>query len=275
MTATERAPVVKSVELTTGVRLPYVEQGDPAGVPVVLLHGLSDSWRSFALLLPHLPASIRAFALTPRGHGDADRPATGYGPRDFAADLAAFLDAVGLEAAVVAGHSSGAITAQRFALDYPARTLGIVLIGSPRSLRGNPAVAEFAEALAAQTDPIDPDLVRGLMESIVARPVPPSFLDAAVEESRTVPVRVWRAVLGGLMDDDSAAELDRIAAPILIVWGDRDAMIPRGDQEAMAAAIPGARRAVYPGVGHSPHWEEPARVAADLAAFVETDIRQS
>ena len=68
----------KSIALSTGVTLPYVEQGDPAGVPVLLLHGYTDSWRSFEDTLAHLPDSIHAIALTQRGHGDADRPATGY-----------------------------------------------------------------------------------------------------------------------------------------------------------------------------------------------------
>ena len=77
-------PAIKCVELPNRVKLPYVEQGDSSGVPVLLLHGVTDSWRSFERVLPHLPASIRAFALTQRGHGDADRPAAGYGPHDFA-----------------------------------------------------------------------------------------------------------------------------------------------------------------------------------------------
>ncbi len=91
--------VVKSVELAREVRLPYAEQGDPSGVPVLLLHGFADSWRSFELVLPHLPDSIHAFALTLRGHGDASRPATGYGLPDFAADLFEFEDAMHLQAA--------------------------------------------------------------------------------------------------------------------------------------------------------------------------------
>jgi len=63
--------------LSTGVTLPYVEQGDPGGVPVVLLHGYSDSWRSWELLLAEPPDDVHAFAITQRGHGDADRPAHG------------------------------------------------------------------------------------------------------------------------------------------------------------------------------------------------------
>src|SRR3712207_1254388 len=96
---------IKTVELPNRVRLEYAEQGDPSGVPVVLLHGITDSWRSFERVLPHLPPSIHAFALSQRGHGDSDRPASGYRPRDFAADLGAFVDALGLGPVVVAGHS--------------------------------------------------------------------------------------------------------------------------------------------------------------------------
>jgi pimeloyl-ACP methyl ester carboxylesterase len=69
---------VESVGLPTGVTLQYVEQCDPTGVPVLLLHGFSDSWHSYKLLFPHLPGDIRAFALTQRGHGDSSRPGTGY-----------------------------------------------------------------------------------------------------------------------------------------------------------------------------------------------------
>src|SRR5918992_3309716 len=143
------APIdrVKSVALPTGVRLPYVEQGDPAGVPVVLLHGLTDSWRSFEPVLPYLPSSIRAFALTQRGHGDADRPATGYHPRDFAADVAAFLDRQGLDSAVIAGHSMGSTVALRFALDYPERTRGIIPMGTFLRYGTNPGVTEFWETV--------------------------------------------------------------------------------------------------------------------------------
>lgn len=76
----------RSIELDTGVTLRYVEHGEPSGVVVIFLHGLSDSWLSFEPVLEHLPCWIRAFALSQRGHGDSDRPARGYAPREFAAD---------------------------------------------------------------------------------------------------------------------------------------------------------------------------------------------
>ena len=70
------------------------------------------------------------------------------------------------------------------------------------------------------------------------------------------------------MEDDSLEELDKIKAPTLIVWGDQDTILPRSDQEALAAAIPGSRLLVYPGAGHAFYWENPGRVASDLAAFI-------
>jgi non-heme chloroperoxidase len=109
--------VIRSAERPNPVKLPYVEQGDRSGVPVLFLHGFTDSWRSFGGLLPHLPPSIHAVALTQRGHGDAERPVEGYPPKDFAADLATFMDAHELGPAVIAGHSMGSTVAQRFAID--------------------------------------------------------------------------------------------------------------------------------------------------------------
>jgi non-heme chloroperoxidase len=258
---------MKPIATPNRVKLQYVEQGDPSGVPVVLLHGVTDSWRSFEPVLPHLPASIQAFALTQRGHGDADRPASGYRPRDFAADLAAFMDALDLGQAVIAGHSMGSYAAQRFAMDHPDRTLGLVLMGSFTNWQDNPVVAEFWEgALSRLTDPIDPEFMREFQGSPLMEP---AFLETVVREALKVPARVWREAWKALMDTDHSGELGKIEAPTLIVWGDQDELIPRSEQDALAAAIAGSRLEVYPGIGHGLHWDAPERFANDLVAFVE------
>ncbi len=265
-------PIIKSVELPTQVKLPYVEQGDPAGVPVLLLHGFLDSWRSFEPVLPHLPASMHAFALTQRGHGDASRPAAGYGVPDFTADLTAFMDVLHLEAAVIVGHSMGSAVAQRFAIDHPDRTLGLVLVGASASLRSNPGAREFWDSILSKlTDPVDPEFVRAGLKNMLAQPVPQARFEALVHENLKVPVFVWRAALEARWraEGDFAGELTKITAPALIVWGDQDARYPRSEQEALAASIPRSRLVMYRSVGHLLHWEEPERFASDLVAFIE------
>lgn len=220
-------------------------------------------------MLPYLPGSIHAFAPTQRGHGDADRPEAGYRPQDFAADVAAFMDALALDKAVIAGTSMGSVVAQRFAIDYRERTVGLVLAAAATSWR-TAVPLELWEVVSALDDPIDPDFVREFQESTLAQPVPPAFLDTVVSEGLKVPVRVWRAALReGHLEADLADRLNRITAPTLIVSGQHDAVHPAGEYEAVARAIPGAQLIVYANAGHALHWEEPERFAADLVAFVE------
>lgn len=256
------------VEVRTGVRMPYIEQGEPSASPLLFVHAVGDSQQIFEGVLAHLPVSVRAFAPTLRGHGDASRPEAGYRSIDLAADLAAFMDALHVEAAVVAGGSSGGLVAQRFAIDFPDRTLGLALLGAPLTLKNKPAAQELWDSTISKlTDPVDPAFVRQFAEGTLSRPAPDALLDNLVRESLKVPAFVWRETISGILEDDFSAELGRIAAPTLVIWGDADALLPREDQEAFVRLISGAQLLVYPGAGHVFYWEEPARVAADLAAF--------
>jgi pimeloyl-ACP methyl ester carboxylesterase len=179
------------------------------------------------------------------------------------------MDALGIEAAVVVGASSGGQVALRLALDHPQRILGLVLLGSPLRLSDKPAAREAWDAtVSLLEDPIDPGFVRDFIASIVVRPVPEAVVDALVQESLKTPAFVWKATMAALLEDDLSPQLEDIAAPTLVVWGDQDAILPRSEQEALEAGIRGARLLVYEGGGHAFYWEDPARVAADLVAFV-------
>ena len=262
------AIITRSVRLPNGLRLHYAAQGEASGLPVLLLHGFTDSWRSFETTLPHMPAAFRAIALSQRGHGDSERPETGYRARDFADDLAAFLDVLGIERALIVGHSMGTQVAQRFALAHPRRVLGLVLVGGYVSMRANPVVHElWTSAVSRLVDPVDPGFVQDFQASTLARPLPQARMDLLVAESLKVPARVWRAACAAMFEDDPARELHRIDANTLILWGDRDTICTRADQDALLAGIVKSRLIVYRGAGHGLHWEEPARVAGDIAAF--------
>lgn len=250
-----------------GLELPYVERGDPDGVPVLLLHAWLDSMRCFDQLLAALPERLHVFAFDQRGHGDATKPAHGYRLRDFAEDVGGFMDAVGLDAAALAGASSGGYVAQRFAIDHPGRTLGLALLGSPRNLRGKRP--PFADAVATLADPIAPAFVRELNDGMVEREVPDAVMDVLREENLKVPARVWREAFEGLVAAEVPLDTGPISVPTLIVWGEHDSLLPRADQEAMATQIPGARLVIYDGIGHLPVIEAPERVAADLTALCD------
>lgn len=260
---------VKRARLDNGLTLPYAEQGDPGGVPVMLVHGYADSWRSFEPLLPHLPASIHAYAMTLRGHGDADCPPEGYALTDMGDDVAAFMDAVGLDGAIIAGASSGGYISQQVAADHPDRVRGMVLVGSPRSFQDKPAFEASQPVIQALTDPIDSRFVREFGGGDLYANLSPDTFVNMVSENLKVPAHVWKAVYEGFRDSSPPSETGRISTPTLILWGDQDTFIPRHDQEALQAAIRRSRLVVYEGVGHMVLLEQPARVSDDLVSFVE------
>jgi pimeloyl-ACP methyl ester carboxylesterase len=260
------------VTLSTGIRMEYVEQGPADGLPVVFHHGVTDSWRSFERVLPLLPSEVRAFAVSARGHGDSSRPDRGYLISDMSRDLQAFMDAMGLDTAVVVGHSMGAMVTQRFVADHPERVRGFVLMGAFATLFQDPVVAGFYDsAIASLVDPIDAAFAREWQESTLARPMPADHLETVVNETLKVPARVWReAFQGFLSTPDFTGELTRVTAPCLIAWGDKDSYALRESQDRLAAAIPGSRLVIYEGGGHAFHWEDPARFATDLSAFLSS-----
>ncbi|MEJ7706748.1 MAG: alpha/beta fold hydrolase [Nocardioidaceae bacterium] len=117
------------VELSTGVRLPYVSVGPRSATPVMLLHAWGESRRSFDRLMPMLADSVHAVAVDQRGHGEADRPRDGYSLAGLAEDIVAFMDAMGIASAVLLGSSSGGYVAQQVAAISPHRVAGLVLAG--------------------------------------------------------------------------------------------------------------------------------------------------
>jgi non-heme chloroperoxidase len=180
------------VHLATGLRLHYAEQGDREGEAIVFLHAYVDSWFSYSRVLPLLSPAYHAFAPDQRGHGESDRPQCCYTMDDYAADVDAFMETVGIEEATIVGDSSGGLIAQRVALSYPHRLSRLVLIGSPTTLVNNKTVIEAGEEMLALTDPVSPKFVREFVLGTIHAPIPEDFLSRLVSESLKVPARVWR-----------------------------------------------------------------------------------
>lgn len=234
---------------------------------MLLLHAWGEARGSFDRLLPLLTATTNVVAVDQRGHGDATKPEAGYSLEGLAADIDAFMEAVGISSAVLVGSSSGGYVAQQVAVTSPDRVAGLVLVGSPRDLQGRPAFADEVDRL---TDPIDGTWVRGSLTWFPRfHHVPQWYLDDRVRDGVRIPAQVWRAALHGLLEARPPTEVATITAPTLILWGDQDGLLPRADEEALAAAIPGSRLVVYEDTGHLVLWEQPERVARDLVTFLD------
>ncbi len=99
--------------------------------------------------------------------------------------------------------------------------------------------------------------------------VPQWYIDDRVRDGVRIPASVWRDTFNGLNTARPPTDAGTIAAPTLIIWGDRDELLTQEQEEALAAAIPDARLLIYEDTGHLVLWEQPERVASDLTTFVK------
>ena len=256
-----------SVSLNTGVRLRYAYQGDEKGTPVIMLHGYSDSWFSFSRILPLMDQKYLVYVLDQRGHGDSDRPASGYAMREFASDVVAFMDAMKIEKATIVGHSMGSFVAQHVAVHAPERVSRLVLIGTATTIHTSEVAQSLQREVNALSDPVPEKFAHDFQVSTTFQPLSNEFLHVAVKESLKLPAHVWREVMTGMMSSETAVSRDKIKAQTLIFWGDHD-FFPRSEQDALVATLPQAKLKIYADTGHALHWERPAQFAADLQAFI-------
>ena len=122
-----------TVALDTGINMTYMVSGPEEGIPIILIHGATDSRLSWAQIVPELADTYRVYVPELRGHGKTDKPAGvdgKYTVAEHTADIIAFMDAVNIEKANIVGHSLGSMIAQNLAIDAADRVTTITLIAS-------------------------------------------------------------------------------------------------------------------------------------------------
>ena len=217
----------ETAALPDGETVAYVAVGDPAGQPVVLIHGYTDSARDWLPLMPYRSSRLRLILVDIRGHGRSSKPECCYTRFDFAYDIKLLLEALGVQRADVVGHSLGSFIAQTFAETWPERTRRVVLIsssGCPRPGAPPPKPAyDYAAQIRALHEPIDPDSPFMIEWWSSPTPVDPEFLRRQRRDAAAIPLRVWLAVLDqGIGDCDLQRTLPRLKAPTLLIWGGKD-----------------------------------------------------
>src|SRR5688572_6798676 len=249
--------------MSNGITMKYVEAGDPAGPAVLLIHGYTDKTFSYSGVIPLLDKRYRIFAIDQRGHGETDKPENGYEMRDFAADTAAFLDAMGIKSATVVGHSMGSFVAMQTTLDHSARVQRLVLIGTA-ARAGNEVVKELLDAVGTLTDPVPRQFAHDFQVSASSPSLPKEFMENVVNESLRLPANVWKKALAGVAARDYTPDLKNIRVRVVIFWGEKETIFKRAEQEPLIKGLPDARFIVYANSGHAPNWDQPAKFAKDL-----------
>jgi len=252
-------------------------------LPIVLVHGASGNLQDLCLALGDRLAGNRRVILVDRpGHGWSDRPggAADASPAHQAALIAQALDCIGIKHFVLFGHSLGGAIATAFALDYPDRIAGLVLLAPVthpwrgglawyNRILSTPVIGPlFAHTFAL---PLGALLLGGGAASVFApQPMPQDYVHRAAIRLLLRPVQFIAnaqdiAVLKAFVSAQ-APRYGEIVVPTVILTDDSDTTVsPHIHARAIAAAVQGARLIVLDGVGHMPHHTDPDAVVAAIA----------
>jgi 3-oxoadipate enol-lactonase len=259
-----------------GIEIYYESHG--TGQPLVLISGIGYTNWQWHRMVPYLAGHFRVITFDNRGAGQSDKPEGPYSAHMLAADTVGLLDALGIEKAVIMGHSMGGFIAQALALEFPHTVEKLILcstnFGGPRhvpvtpeamkvltDVSGDP-LTRFRNGLYISTAPgwaeNHPQLIQEWVEWRAANPIEPA------------PYQAQLAIGLGLLKEEAAFEnqLHRIHASTLILFGEYDMVVPPANAALLAEKIPDSQVVILPDAGHFFPIEVPEAASQAVIGFV-------
>jgi pimeloyl-ACP methyl ester carboxylesterase len=268
-----------------GSSIGYRTAGD--GPVIVLIHGMAGSSETWEPVIPLLAKHATVVAPDMLGHGTSAKPKGDYSLGALATGVRDVLVALGHSRATIVGHSLGGGVAMQFAYQFPERTERLVLVGSgglgrevntllrALSLPGAEYVLSVGTATGLRNAS---QKAAEWLGRIGLHPAPGlveimrSYSSLGDHETRAAFLHTLRAVID--VGGQRVSARDRLYLtqdmPAMIVWGDRDPIIPVTHAYEAHEAMPGSRLHIYPGAGHYPHCHDPQRFADELLDFMTT-----
>lgn len=243
-----------------GVNIYYEDHGKPGDdrTAILLTHGFGASTGMWQGQIDAFGGRFRMVAWDMRGHGQSDGPdeLAHYGQDLTVADMAALLDHLGIDKAIIAGHSLGGFMSLRFHAAHPERVLGLILQGTGPGFRNEAARAKWNESANQRADTIEAKGFRGGGSEIG-------------KGKRGTPKGLANAARGMLAHVDAKVinDLPNVTVPTIIIVGANDTNF-LGAAEYMEKKIAGATRIVVPDAGHGCNIDQPAIVNEALDGYL-------
>ncbi len=226
----------------------YLVAGE--GDPVVLVHGLSGSTRWWSRNVPALGEHYRVHLVNLPGFGAIRRPRRRFVLAEAASWLLAWIEAVGLESVHLVGHSMGGYLSLKLAAGRPEAVRRLVLV--------DPAGVPSGRTMLGSVVPL----------LLAARYATPTFLPVLARDALYAgPATLLRAARD-LLAQDVRGDLRHVRAPTLLIWGQKDPLIPPSTGALMRQEIPDSRLLVIEGAGHNPMFDCPEDFNKALLSFL-------
>ncbi|HET6420607.1 MAG TPA: alpha/beta fold hydrolase [Geobacteraceae bacterium] len=248
--------------VVNGCGIYYIDEGDPKGLPVVFIHGMLFDHRTWRPQIDAIRGRFRVIAFDARGHGKSDTGDCQYTHRMFAEDLAALLDHLRIERAVLCGLSMGGAVALRTFELFRERVLGLVLCDTHSASDSNEA--KHRRELAIRE--IKSNGLELFTEGFLRTVFRPAFFSTGpeiVEAVRatilaTSPLAACGVLLAQAARTDTTPVLSEIGIPTLLLAGEEDILTPPSIMHSMHLKIPGSQFRIIPEAGHASNLEKPS-----------------
>lgn len=231
--------------------------------PVIFIHGYVASswwWRG---IMEELGEDFISYAIDMRGCGESDKLHNGYNPDRMAADVASFMEALGIGQAVIVGHSMGGYIAQAFALNHPDKIKKLVLVCTSPTGENHPGLA-FGAIDASLHPDITFEWMRANMDMLFGMPADDPFRDMLAGQSLKACREAYLQQMASLAVTNMSERLNAISMPTLVIVGKQDLFFP--DPSAFKA-IPDVTIEIFEHSSHVPMFQEPERFKKVLADF--------
>ncbi|CAA9470393.1 MAG: alpha/beta hydrolase fold [uncultured Solirubrobacteraceae bacterium] len=259
-----------------------VDMGE--GPPLIFIHGLSGCWQNWLEQIPHFARDHRVIAVDLPGFGQSEMPAEEISVSGYADAIDALMTEIGIDAARIVGNSMGGFIGAELAIQHSARVERLVLVAaaglSIESIRTERKTGLRHRAENVVFFSLGHIASRSHQVALRARLRAALLLIVAAHPSKLPGPLAAQQVLGsgkpGFSDALEAMcryplrdRLEKISCPTLILWGDKDRLVPVKDAAIFEKLIPDSRKIVYKDTGHVSMMERPARFNEDVQAFLQ------
>ena len=276
--ATEWSEHLRTIRLA-GRSVTYLEMGAGEGPPVVLVHGLGANWQNWLETLPALARERRTIALDLPGFGESEMPADRISISNYARVVEELCEKLDLGPVALVGNSMGGFIVAEMAISYPERAERIVLAAaagiSVTSAYRRPTVTAARATTAAGFFKITQRrdfVVRPRLRHLALAPVVrhPTLIapDLVHEVMKALGKPGYLDALDAVLLYDFRDRLEEISCPALLLWGEKDMLVPVADADEFERRIPDARKVLLEDTGHAPQLERPTEFNRELFAFL-------
>ena len=268
--------VQKSVKVGD-ITWPYLEGGNPAGKPLVLVHGFGGDKDNWSFYAPHIKRDYRLIFPDLPGFGENDRSfAPDYSVQAQTERLRLFLDALGIDKCHLGGNSMGGGIALRFAFEHPERLLSLTLFNNLGVTGTVESDLQNMVETGSNANPLVPRTladVNALLGFVAHKPrwIPAQFkrlLLADIAPHQALLDKIFGQILEEAQNQPFNDRLGEIKVPVQIIWGRHDQLIHVSCANVQHEGIAGSELAIFEDIGHVPMIEKPAEVAQRHLAFL-------